>query len=178
MSSWVEGGTVQWMSPELLDPERFSLKRGRPTKESDCYALGMVVYEVLTGQTPFAPSKPPAVIWKVLEGQRPGRPQGEKGELFTDAIWGILELCWKPLPTDRTSVKAVLLCLEETPSLPRVSSGMGVAETDTDDQSGTTASDSGKFPHLAQGLRLIFDRPRGMIGQSIAHDGNGLQIPP
>ena len=34
------------MSPELLDPEMFGLDNNRPTKQSDCYALGMVVYEV------------------------------------------------------------------------------------------------------------------------------------
>ena len=39
------GGTLSWMSPELLDPLRFG-SNGRPTRESDCYALGMVVYEV------------------------------------------------------------------------------------------------------------------------------------
>lgn len=39
------GGTLCWMSPELLDPPRFG-SNGRPTRESDCYALGMVVYEV------------------------------------------------------------------------------------------------------------------------------------
>ena len=39
------GGTLYWMSPELLDPLRFG-SDGRPTCESDCYALGMVVYEV------------------------------------------------------------------------------------------------------------------------------------
>jgi len=39
------GGTLCWMSPELLDPERFG-SSGRPTCESDCYALGMVIYEV------------------------------------------------------------------------------------------------------------------------------------
>lgn len=39
------GGTFCWMSPELLDPPRFG-SNGRPTRESDCYALGMVVYEV------------------------------------------------------------------------------------------------------------------------------------
>ena len=33
------------MSPELLDPLRFG-SSGRSTRESDCYALGMVVYEV------------------------------------------------------------------------------------------------------------------------------------
>ena len=37
------------MSPELLDPERFRIPEsegGRPTRQSDCYALGMVIYEV------------------------------------------------------------------------------------------------------------------------------------
>lgn len=39
------GGTYRWMSPELLDPRGFCSK-GRPTRESDCYALGMTIYEV------------------------------------------------------------------------------------------------------------------------------------
>ena len=39
------GGTYRWMSPELLDPTHFG-SEGRPTCESDCYALGMVIYEV------------------------------------------------------------------------------------------------------------------------------------
>ena len=43
------GGTLRWMSPELLDPERFGNSDGRQTKQSDCYALGMVVYEVGEG---------------------------------------------------------------------------------------------------------------------------------
>jgi hypothetical protein len=34
------------MSPELLDPDRFGISNSQPTKRSDCYALGMVVYEV------------------------------------------------------------------------------------------------------------------------------------
>ena len=34
------------MSPELLYPEGYGPSDGRPTKQSDCYALGMVVYEV------------------------------------------------------------------------------------------------------------------------------------
>ena len=39
------GGTLGWMSPELLDPPRFG-SNGSPTRESDCYALGLVIYEV------------------------------------------------------------------------------------------------------------------------------------
>jgi len=39
------GGTFCWMSPELLDPMHFG-SDGHPTREADCYALGMVIYEV------------------------------------------------------------------------------------------------------------------------------------
>ena len=38
-------GTIRWMCPELLDTVRFRAD-GRPTRESDCYALGMTIYEV------------------------------------------------------------------------------------------------------------------------------------
>ena len=37
------------MSPELLDPEMFGIPESecnRPTTQSDCYAFGMVIYEV------------------------------------------------------------------------------------------------------------------------------------
>ena len=46
--TFTTGGTTRWMSPELLYPEEFGCSDKRPTKQSDCYALGMVVYEVLT----------------------------------------------------------------------------------------------------------------------------------
>ena len=47
--SFTAGGTCRWMSPELLDPELFGIPQSegdRPTRQSDCYALGMVIYEV------------------------------------------------------------------------------------------------------------------------------------
>jgi len=47
--SFTPGGTARWMSPELFDPERFGIQGSegyRQTRESDCYALGMVIYEV------------------------------------------------------------------------------------------------------------------------------------
>ena len=44
--SFTSGGSVRWMSPELLDPTGFNALDPRPTKESDCFALGMVIYEV------------------------------------------------------------------------------------------------------------------------------------
>jgi len=49
LMSFTAGGTYRWMSPELLYPERFGILQpdnDRPTRQSDCYALGMVIYEV------------------------------------------------------------------------------------------------------------------------------------
>lgn len=42
----VRGGTVRWMAPELLYPEDYGFTHCTPSKESDMYALAMVIYEV------------------------------------------------------------------------------------------------------------------------------------
>ena len=101
------------MSPERLDPDHFGLKDGRPTKESDRYALGMVVLEVLSGRAPFASYSAHVVTRKVTKGERPGRPEGPEGAWFTDNLWGMLELCWATRPKSRPSIEAILECLEQ-----------------------------------------------------------------
>jgi serine/threonine protein kinase len=52
LMSFTAGGTYRWMSPELVDPELFGVQGDRPTKQSDCYALGMVIYEVCVRGSP------------------------------------------------------------------------------------------------------------------------------
>ena len=143
-SSYVAGGTTRWMSPELLNPNLFGFTSDiRPTKESDCYALGMVVLEVFSGQPPFASDKDFIVIQKVMGGEHPGRPEGLEGAWFTDDLWGMLELCWATQPENRPSVEAVLERLEqfsrawEPPSL-EVDGGVGA---DKDDLNHTIVSD-------------------------------------
>ena len=153
ISSCMEGGAIQWMSPELIYPEGFGLDKTHPTKESDCYALGMVFYEVLSGRTLFAPSRAPLIIQKVLQGERPTRPRGEGGALFTDGIWRTLELCWKHVPGERTSVRAVLPFLEEALLIPWPSSDTDESvETDNDEQSHATTSDSSTFSISSKAL--------------------------
>ena len=101
------GGTARWMSPELINPERFGLENSRPTKPSDCYALGMVIYETISGHPPFHKDSNLSVFAKVLDGKRPPREAR-----FTDSLWKMLEVCWKPQPGDRPSIEDVLRCLE------------------------------------------------------------------
>ena len=136
-SSAHTGGTTRWMSPELLDPEQFGLNHSRPTEESDCYALGMVIYEVLTGQPPFAPLKDRIVTRKVTKGERPGRPEGVKGAWFTDKLWKLLGMCWATHAQSRPSIEAVCKCLEQvsgtwTPLPPQTNKGVEEDGYDSD----------------------------------------------
>lgn len=103
-------GTYRWMSPELHKTGTSDPPTRRRTESSDCYALGMVVYEVLSESVPFSGCTDPVAVIKVLAGERPGRPDGR---WFTNEIWTILEHCWKAEPGDRPSVNCVLQCLEE-----------------------------------------------------------------
>ena len=103
------GGTIRWMGPELLHPQKFGLEDGRPTKESDYYAFGMVILEVLSGQTPFARDEEVVVMRKVLGGEVPGRPEAT---WFTEDLWGILEQCWSFQPEARPDLGTILECLE------------------------------------------------------------------
>ena len=146
VSSCVQGGTLAWMSPELLDPQNLGpgKTRRRSTRQSDCYALGMVIYEILSGHVPFEGCGPCAALAKVLGGERPERPQGEERKLFTDGVWSVVECCWKQSPGDRPSAKGVLRCLEgEGTSSHSYFPEMEVdAEPDSDDQSDATSSTS------------------------------------
>jgi len=138
------------MSPELLDPERFGFEKCRRTRESDGYALGMVILEVLSSRVPFPRDGPLIVMRKVIDGDRPGRPQGAEGPWFTDDLWETLELCWSPFPKSRPAVEVVLDCLKRAsptwrPLPPSVDEDV---EIDTDDEFSFTVSGHGTFPHL------------------------------
>ncbi|KAF9791125.1 kinase-like domain-containing protein [Thelephora terrestris] len=106
-SSYAPGGTARWMSPECIFPQNFGVKTSRPSKPSDCYSLGMVIYETISGNPPFHEDRDLAVFVKVLAGERPHRELG-----FVNSLWYMLERCWMPQPSDRPSVENVLQCLE------------------------------------------------------------------
>ena len=168
-SSLRSAGTTRWMSPELLDPDRFGFEDGRPTKASDCYALGMVVLEVLSGQAPFSSYSGLVVMRKVIEGERPGRPQGAEGVWFTDDLWEMLEQCWSPQPKDRPTVEAILERLEQSSAVwqPLPPSSDDGVPSDSDDESDlTTSYHPSMFLSLASYLVLTFKHLLQQVKQS------------
>ncbi|KAF9781221.1 kinase-like domain-containing protein [Thelephora terrestris] len=104
------GGTLLYMAPELLFPSKFGNQTARPTKPADVYALGMVIFEVLTGLQPFHERKWPLVeiFYHVMKGERPAKPSDAEQVGFGGGTWELVEECWKEEPTERPTAERVL----------------------------------------------------------------------
>ena len=70
-------GTPEYMAPELIDDSD-------PTAASDLYSVGIMLYELLTGVTPFGGGSPLAVLRKHVEIMA-GRPEG-----LPDPLWAVI----------------------------------------------------------------------------------------
>ena len=157
------------MGPELFNPENFGVKDSRPTKRSDCYAVGMLIYEVLSGKVPFSRYHGPAVVVKIFKGERPERPQGAGGTWFTNEVWGTLKRCWKPTPCDRPEIEDVLQCLENASRSWALSSSQmvtGPSVTDPParifDSSAEKSTDESEIPFLQEvSSRRARKHPKG-----------------
>ena len=96
------------MAPELLHSARFGLEKGVPSKEADIYALGMTVYQVLTGQWPFYPKREAEVVLAVISGKRPPKPENAEEIGMTEVVWELMGKCWREDRTKRPNILQVL----------------------------------------------------------------------
>jgi eukaryotic-like serine/threonine-protein kinase len=102
-------GTPAYMAPEQV-------KGGETSVASDIYALGVVLYEMLTGQLPFL-GELQAVLYRRLY-EAPASPRAHVADL--DARWEAAILrCLEREPEDRfQSVEQVLQAIEGEPVAP------------------------------------------------------------
>ena len=85
-------GTLAYMSPEQL--------RGLPVDQrTDIWALGTVLYEMLTGQQPFRGEYDPAVLYAILEVEP--EPIGNLRSDVPGTLDGVLALALNKDPTQR-----------------------------------------------------------------------------
>ncbi|CAL1715566.1 unnamed protein product [Somion occarium] len=106
-------GNPRWQAPELLAPafeDDLTLKRPRPTAQSDIFAFACVVVEVFTSKNPYSniPSDY-TVAHKIVQGIRPLRPDTTTSEQVAvpDDLWLLAERCWDEQPMKRPSAVVV-----------------------------------------------------------------------
>ena len=93
-------GTPAYMAPELLSENIF-------TEKTDVYAYAIVIWEVLTGEVPWAGLGYPQIITQVLvKGSRPPLPEGAADDLVA-----LMGRCWAASPEDRPAFAEITSAL-------------------------------------------------------------------
>jgi len=121
---WAQDGAegCRWAAPEIF-------RKGELTEQSDIFAYGFVSAEV-------RPSNPPphitvtvlaqiftgSLLWKeidemelrskILNGERPHRPEAETKHALIEGLWRIFARCWGKDPAGRVSASEVLNVLQ------------------------------------------------------------------
>ncbi|CAL8462804.1 g2337 [Coccomyxa elongata] len=102
-------GTMPYMPPELLAHSQL-------TPQADVYSFGMVMWEIYTGQMPFANFTVGQVFFAVVHDHlRPpldffhqAMEKNEEERPILEAYIGLLECCWAEKAADRPKFPAIL----------------------------------------------------------------------
>ncbi|KAF7806618.1 Serine/threonine-protein kinase CTR1 [Senna tora] len=91
-------GTLPWMAPELL-----SGKSNMVSEKIDVYSFGIVMWELLTGDEPYADMHCASIIGGIVNNTL--RPQSPS---WCDPEWkSLMESCWASDPTERPSFSEI-----------------------------------------------------------------------
>jgi hypothetical protein len=89
-------GLTLWYSP----PELLANCISKKAKAGDVYALGIILFEILTGQHPYIVSQYDVVLKNVMEGRRPVLPEGVQ---LPRGCQELMSSCWNADPAARPS---------------------------------------------------------------------------
>jgi serine/threonine protein kinase len=97
-------GTCHWMAPEVLSSQPYSLP-------ADVYSYGIVMWEIMTRQTPYKGKNPAQILYGVVNQQE--RPsQALIPPTIPSTLRGLMTKCWHQDPSNRPTFDQILTILD------------------------------------------------------------------
>ncbi|CUA67416.1 Fibroblast growth factor receptor 1 [Rhizoctonia solani] len=113
----IGGGTLRWMAPELVidedEDEDEEQEAQEKTRQTDVYALGMTLLEIMTNAIPYSEcQREPQIIHRLSRKKYPKRPMEHFPETQEgNRMWNLLTHCWDHNPTSRPTADDVVMRL-------------------------------------------------------------------
>ncbi len=146
-------GTVRYLSPEQATGEAVG-------PESDLYSLGVVLYEMITGEVPFDAENPIAIAMKHIS--EPPPPPRERNPGVSEGIQAVTLKLLSKAPEDRYSTASELV-----EDLERVGQGLPPASLVAENETEVLERPAGRGFLSARGRGVIAPRRRSRAGRRI-----------
>jgi serine/threonine-protein kinase len=137
-------GTPTYMSPEQAAGERTIDGR------SDLYSLGIVGYQMLTGEPPFIANSTPAILVKHIS-ERPIPIEQRRGDVPPDLANVIMMLLEKE-PANRFPSAGSVVTALDTGRVPRIERTSATAQTPSPNPDSSTVARASSSNYPSQGL--------------------------
>jgi serine/threonine protein kinase/tetratricopeptide (TPR) repeat protein len=154
-------GTPAYMSPEA--------GRGETTDErADIYALGIMLYEMVTGQTPYDADTPLAVIMKHINAPLPTRK--DFGDIIPESVERLVLKCIAKEPADRyASAGEFRDAIEKTMTDLRHSAVTKPVDVSHDNKATTMAS-------IDKPTTTVASAPKAKVSESPQSSNRGMMV--
>ena len=96
-------GTVQWLPPEAFAPNAV------PTKQTDIYGFGVILWEISTRRRPWKGLRKRVVAEEIVKGKRPGVLESDQ---WPESLVKLVSLCWHQDPLKRPLFKSISKSLD------------------------------------------------------------------
>jgi len=96
-------GTLPWIAPELFSHSPGSISKLMHIEKVDVYSFAILMWEVMTGDTPYVGLNEPVIINDVVKG----RLRPDVGQHCDSELIPLMQKCWAGDPIDRPSAEEI-----------------------------------------------------------------------